>query len=75
MILTVEPFFNLLLLLLSHLSRVRLCATRWQPIRHPVPGNLQAGTLEWGAIAFSLLNLIPPNFQLSLVQARSTAIK
>ena len=44
----------LLLLLLSCFSRVRLCAThRWQPTRLPVPGILQARTLEWGAIAFS----------------------
>ena len=34
-----------LLLLLSHFGRVRLC--------DPVPGMLQARTLEWAAIAFS----------------------
>ena len=43
-----------LLLLLSHFSRVRLCATpRRQPTRLPIPGILQARTLEWVAIAFS----------------------
>ena len=26
---------------------------RWQPTRFPVPGSLQARTLEWAAIAFS----------------------
>ena len=47
-------FFLLLLLLLSRFSRVRLCAThRWQPTRLPVPGILQARTLEWVAISFS----------------------
>ena len=46
-----KPFF---MLLLSHFSRVRLCVThRQQPTRLPVPGILQARTLEWGAIAFS----------------------
>ena len=44
----------LLLLLLSRFSRVRLCAThRRQPTRLPIPGILQARTLEWVAIAFS----------------------
>ena len=43
-----------LLLLLSCFSRVRLCAThRQQPTRLPVPGILQARTLEWVAISFS----------------------
>ena len=43
-----------LLLLLSHSSRVPLCATpQTQPTRLPVPGILQARTLEWGAISFS----------------------
>ena len=43
-----------LLLLLSRVSRVRLCATP-QTAAHqaPVPGILQARVLEWGAIAFS----------------------
>ena len=37
-----------LLLLLSRFSRVRLCATPMaQPTRLPVPGILQARTLEW----------------------------
>ena len=45
----------LLLLLLSRFSRVRLCVT---PIDgnlpgSPVPGILQARTLEWVAISFS----------------------
>ena len=43
-----------LLLLLSRFSCVRLCAThRQQPTRLPVPGILQARTLEWVAISFS----------------------
>ena len=42
------------LLPLSHLSRVRLCATvAGSPPGSPVPGILQARTLGWGAIAFS----------------------
>ena len=36
--------------LLSHFSRVRLCAT---PPGSPLPGILQARTLEWVAISFS----------------------
>ena len=40
----------LLLLLLSRFSRVQLCAT---PPGSPVPGILQARTLEWVAISFS----------------------
>ena len=40
------------LLLLSHFSRVRLCATP-QTSDSPVPGILQARTLEWVAISFS----------------------
>ena len=44
----------LLLLLLSHFSRVRLCATpEGSPPGSPVPGILQARTLEWVAISFS----------------------
>ena len=39
-----------LLLLLSHSSRVRLCVT---PPGSPIPGILQARTLEWVAISFS----------------------
>ena len=42
------------LLLLSHFSRVRLCATRdSSPPASPVPRILQARTLEWVAISFS----------------------
>ena len=44
----------LLLLLLSRFSDVRLCGPhRWQPTRPPVPGILQARTLEWVAISLS----------------------
>ena len=41
-------------MLLSHFSRVRLCDPRdGSPPGSPVPGILQARTLEWVAIAFS----------------------
>ena len=44
----------LLLLLLSHFSRVRLCdPIDGRPPGCPVPGILQARTLEWVAISFS----------------------
>ena len=45
----------MLLLLLSRFSRVRLCATpeTSSPPGSPVPGILQARTLEWIAISFS----------------------
>ena len=44
----------LLLLLLSHFSRVRLCdPIDGSPPGFPVPGILQARTLEWVAISFS----------------------
>ena len=45
----------LLLLLLSCFSRVRLCATSKTAAHQasPVPGILQARTLEWVAISFS----------------------
>ena len=44
----------LLLLLLSRFSRVRLCdPTDGSPPGSPIPGMLQARTLEWGAISFS----------------------
>ena len=45
----------LFLLLLSRFSRVRLCATPLDgsPPGSPVPGILQARTLEWAAISFS----------------------
>ena len=44
----------MLLLLLSHFSRVQLCATP-QTTAHqaPIPGILQARTLEWVAISLS----------------------
>ena len=44
--------FMLLLLLLSHFSRVRLCATPETAAHYSsVPGILQARTLEWVAIS------------------------
>ena len=44
----------LLLLLLSHFSRVRLCdPIDGSPPGSAVPGILQARTLEWVAISFS----------------------
>ena len=44
----------LLLLLLSHFSRVRLCdPIDGSPSGSPIPGILQARTLEWVAISFS----------------------
>ena len=49
-----------MLLLLSRFSRVRLCATNpidGSPPGCPVPGLLQARTLEWVAISFSCYNL------------------
>ena len=43
-----------MLLLLSHFSRVRLCdPIDRSPPGFPVPGILQARTLEWVAISFS----------------------
>ena len=47
--------YTLLLLLLSRFSRVRVCADPidGSPPGSPVPGILQARTLEWVAIAFS----------------------
>ena len=48
------PFMLLLLLLLSRFSRVRLCdPIDGSPPGSPVPGILQARTLEWVAISFS----------------------
>ena len=45
---------ELMLLLLSRFSRVRLCVTRQTAAQQaPVPGILQARTLEWVAISFS----------------------
>ena len=45
----------LLLLLLSHISHVQLCATPEMAAQQapPSPGILQARTLEWVAISFS----------------------
>ena len=45
---------GLLLLLLSHVSHVQLCVTP-QMVAHqaPIPGTLQARTLEWVSISFS----------------------
>ena len=52
---TVETVTDLiLLLLLSRFSSVRLCdPTDGSPPGSPVPGILQARTLEWVAISFS----------------------
>ena len=45
---------GLLLLLLNHFSRVRLCdPIDGSPPGSPVPGILQARALEWVAISFS----------------------
>ena len=45
---------SMLLLLLSHISRVWLCAIPQTAVHQaPVPGILQARTLEWVAISFS----------------------
>ena len=44
---------RLLLLLQSHFSRVRLWDPRDCPPGSPIPGILQARTLEWVAISFS----------------------
>ena len=47
----------LLLLLLSRFSRVRLCdPIDGSPPCSPVPGILQARTLEWVAISFRFSN-------------------
>ena len=46
--------YMLLLLLLSRFSRVRLCdPIDSSPAGFPIPGILQARTLEWVAISFS----------------------
>ena len=43
-----------MLLLLSHFSHVRLCATiDGSPPGSPIPGILQARILEWVATSFS----------------------
>ena len=48
-------------LLLHHFSRVRLCVSRTRlcvsPPGSPIPGILQARTLEWVAISFFMTNL------------------
>ena len=52
----IDIYTLLPLLLLSRFSRVRLCATYpidGSPPGSPVPGILQARTLEWAAISFS----------------------
>ena len=47
--------FTCLLLLLSRFSHVRLCdAIDGSPPGSPIPGILQARTLEWVVIAFSI---------------------
>ena len=43
---------RMLMLLLSHCSRVNLCANG-SPPGSPIPGILQAKTPEWVAISFS----------------------
>ena len=49
-----QSIIGMLLLLLSHFSHVRFCATiDGSPPGSPVPGILQARTLEWVAISFS----------------------
>ena len=49
-----KPQIGLLLLLLSRFSHVQLCVTPdGSPPGSPVPGILQARTLEWVAISFS----------------------
>ena len=45
--------FMLLLLLLSHFGRTLCDPTDGSPPGSPVPGILQARTLEWVAISFS----------------------
>ena len=47
--------FTCLLLLLSRFSHVRLCdPIDGSPPGSPIPGILQARTLEWAVIAFSI---------------------
>ena len=50
-----DTYTLLLLLLLSRFSRVQLCAAPYMAAHQapPVPGILQARTLEWVAISFS----------------------
>ena len=63
--------FSLLLLLLSHFSPVRLCATPIDssPPGSSVPGILQARILEWAAISFSNACMLS---RFSLVQLCAT---
>ena len=49
---SLSTYLYVTLLLLSHFSHVRPCATP-QTSGSPVPGTLQARTLEWFAISFS----------------------
>ena len=53
-------FLMLLLLLLSHFSRVRLCVTPWiVALQAPLSmGILQARILEWVAISVSIQALV-----------------
>ena len=52
---SIDIVYLLLLLLLSHFSNVRLCVTPkdTSPPGSPIPGILQARTLEWVVISFS----------------------
>ena len=54
-IMKINVFYVCLMLLLSHFSRVQLCATPQTAAQQgsSVPGILQARTLEWVAISFS----------------------
>ena len=65
---------SMLMLLLSHFSRVRLCdPIDGSPPGSPVPGILQARTLEWVAISFSNAGKWKAKVKsLSLVQLFST---
>ena len=79
----------LLLLLLSRFSRVRLCVDPRDssPPGFPVPGILQARTLEWVANSFSktclhfdylqrsILNILSRSFHTSLKQNRKVGVQ
>ena len=56
-----------MLLLLSRLSRVQLYATPWTAVHQtpPVPGILQARTLEWVAISWTAAHQAPPSMGFS----------
>ena len=61
-VVTASQAVLLLLLLLSLFIRVRLCdPTDGSPQGSPVPGILQARTLEWVAISFSEVALVVKN--------------